>query len=219
MIPARAMALRPRPPDELLTVEGLMTDTFVPAPEVHAWVLEQYLDPKGSLYYAGHQPLANATLAFLWTNCQFRRRTKTVVGQADLVSNLHGSATVWTRARAEQQLRAWFPEPPDFLITLDAVFADQAEDAAFAALIDHELCHCVQATDEFGAPRFNKMTSQPIWAVRGHDVEEFVSVVERFGVEAAGQAAIDFVIAASKTPLIGPARLAQACGTCLRLVA
>jgi hypothetical protein len=51
--------------------------------------------------------------------------------------------------------------------------------------------------------------------MRGHDVEEFVDVVRRFGIQAAGEAATDMVIAAAQKPEIAEARLAQACGTCM----
>lgn len=131
-----------------------------------------------------------------------------------------GRSGKWMRARGEQQLREWFDDVPDFVLTFDALYAGEADDASFCALVDHELFHRSPAKDEFDQPKFNKATGQAIWAIKGHDVEEFTAVVRRFGIQAAGEKATDFVIAASKKPEIAAAKVAQACGTCdVRLVA
>jgi hypothetical protein len=53
--------------------------------------------------------------------------------------------------------------------------------------------------------------------MRGHDVEEFVGVVARYGAEATGVAAI--VDAAKAGPTIGRASIAGVCGTCSLKVA
>ena len=125
-------------------------------------------------------------------------------------------STGWQKARAVQQIHEWFGDLPDFLLTFDALYAAQVDDSSFCALVDHELYHCAQAEDEFGMPKFNSSTGEPVWAMRGHDVEEFVGVVRRFGIEAAGDVATDLVIAASREPEVAPARLSQACGTCTK---
>lgn len=53
--------------------------------------------------------------------------------------------------------------------------------------------------------------------MRGHDVEEFVGVVRRYGARAAGvQAMVD---AASAGPQIAAVKIAQAYGTCRLRVA
>ena len=84
-------------------------------------------------------------------------------------------------------------------------------------MLDHELYHFAQATDRFGAPRFNEATGRPRFCIKRHDVEEFVGVVRRFGV--LGESMTSLMIAASEAPEVAPAKLAQSCGTCLRLVA
>lgn len=205
---------RPRPPADLVSVEGLVApDSFVPAPELEQWIRAAFLDESGPLYAAEHAHLTHATIGCLWTNAENSKAGRRIVGQAEMPSRANKGGK-WQKARADQQLREWFGTMPDFLITIDALHAADCDDASFAALVDHELCHCAQAVDEFGMPRFNEVTGSPVWTIRGHDVEEFVSVVRRFGIQAAGEAATELVIAAAQKPLIAPAKLAQACGTC-----
>lgn len=103
---------------------------------------------------------------------------------------------------------------PDFIITIDAAWWLQASDAEACALVEHELYHCAQDRDEYGAPKFNKQTGRPVFAMRGHDVEEFIGVVRRYGADAAGIRAL--IEAAEAGPEIAAASIAQCCGTCLR---
>jgi hypothetical protein len=217
---------RPRAPDDLVSMEGMMADRFVPDPAVEEWLRFMYVNEPGDigkptpLHNPDHAHLRQARLGVLWTNCENRRRARRIVGQAEMPSRSGGGTVgVWQRARMHQQLGEWFGCTPDFLITLDAVACSSLEDASFCALIDHELYHCAQQLDEFGQPKFDKVTGKPLWSLKGHDVEEFVGVVRRFGIEAAGRAATDLVIAAAGKPEVGPARVAQACGTCLRVAA
>lgn len=92
----------------------------------------------------------------------------------------------------------------------------QAGDAEFCALVEHELYHCGQERDAFGAPKF-RQSGLPAFTMRGHDVEEFVGVVRRYGADASGVR--DLVEAASHEPTIARASIAQACGTCMLRVA
>lgn len=118
----------------------------------------------------------------------------------------------WAKARAEQQVREWFGFIPDFILTFSAPYATHASDAEFCALVEHELYHCGQERDEWDAPKFRK-SGLPAFTMRGHDVEEFVGVVRRYGADASGVR--DLVEAASHEPLIARASIAQACGTCM----
>lgn len=206
---------RPRPPEALLTMEALTApDRFVPAPELADWLKAAFVDPAGELHDPDHAHLANASLACLWTTAENRRQMRRIVAQAEIpAQSLRGSR--WAKARAEQQLLEWFGTPPDFLLTFDALHAAEVDDVVFCALCDHELRHCAQAEDEYGAPRFNRETGEPVFALRGHDVSEFVGTVRRFGIEAAGPEATEMVIAAAQKPQIARAAIAQACGTCL----
>lgn len=214
-----AITTRPRPPADLVSMTGLMVDRFVPALDVLEWIRACYLSEHGALYGEHHQHLNDAGIGILWTNCPNSRHGKRVVGETELGQNVGARSGLWARARAEQQLLEWFGGTPDFIITLDALHADECDDATFAALIDHELEHAAQALDEYGSPKFDKITGKPKFALKAHDVSEFVSVVRRFGIEAAGPEAVDFVLAAAQPPELGRAKVAQACGNCLRLVA
>lgn len=209
---------RPQPPDELIHSEGLTApDTFIPAPDVSDWIDTAFLAEDGPLYTPIHEHLRDAEIAVLWTNAPYTKAQKRIVGQAEMPLQSFRAGR-WARGRAEQQLREWFSVMPDFLLTFDAFHAVDCDDATFCALVDHELCHCAQAIDSFGMPKFGE-NGQPIFAIRGHDVSEFTSVVQRFGIQAAGPEAVDFVIAAAQQPEIGPAKLGAACGTCVRLAA
>lgn len=70
---------------------------------------------------------------------------------------------------------------PDFLITLNEAWWEQASDLEREILVVHELHHCAQALDEFGSPKFRKSDGSPVLAIQGHDVEEFSAVVARYG--------------------------------------
>lgn len=72
----------------------------------------------------------------------------------------------WQKARQEQQMREWFGDEPTYLITLAA---------DYCALVEHELYHITQATDEYRAPKFTQ-DGLPKLYLSGHDVEEFVGV-------------------------------------------
>lgn len=73
-----------------------------------------------------------------------------------------------------------FGRMPDFLIVLDLGYWMDATPEQREILVFHELAHCVQKEDAFGAPKFDK-DGHPVWGLKGHDVEEFTSVVARYG--------------------------------------
>jgi hypothetical protein len=72
--------------------------------------------------------------------------------------------------------------------------------------------------DDFGQPAFDK-EGNPKIAIRGHDVEEFVGVVARYGVGHPDGKLAQMVAAVSRGPGASPLRIAQACGTCMLKVA
>lgn len=198
---------RPYPPNEVLALNAW--GTFRPAPEVDQWVRDAIIDPLGVVYNDDHQHLDQASIGFLWTSAGCSSKGRTVLGMAEIPSF---RCNQWQKARQEQQIREWFEGMPDFIITLDAFHCNDATDLEFLALVEHELYHCAQAEDEFGAPRFNKQTGEPIWTMRGHDVEEFVGVVRRYGAVSAEVQ--DLVIAAANKPEVARINVARACGTC-----
>jgi hypothetical protein len=206
---------RPFPPDEImedLETEGL----FLPAPDVAAWMFATFIMPGALLLNEGHGHLVNARIGVLWTNVGNKRQGRIVAGTAGIP---HVQGDRWVKAMYEFQLRQWFGSVPDFLITVSAQIADQMSDASFCALCEHELYHCGQAVDDFGLPRFSRTTGEPIFTVRGHDVEEFVGVVQRYGPGAASAHVMDLVKAARGLPSVAEADIAAGCGTCLARVA
>lgn len=128
---------------------------FMPAHEVGTWIRSTFLDEDGSLFNQDHVHLRDAMLGVLWTSYPCTRQGMTVLGMAEMPMFRCGA---WQKGRQEQQLCEWFGDIPDFLITLDAGYCEQASDAEFCALVEHELYHCAQAKNEFGLPRFNKDT-------------------------------------------------------------
>jgi hypothetical protein len=123
----------------------------------------------------------------------------------------------WSKARARLQVEQWFGTVPDFIMTLDANYCTQCSDDEFCALVEHELYHMAQERDPFGMPKFSAATGKPVFGMRGHDVEEFIGVVRRYGADAAHVRAL--VDAANAGPTVARVHIAQACGTCqLRVV-
>lgn len=48
------------------------------------------------------------------------------------------------------------------------------------ALLDHEMMHAARKFDDDGDPVIDSKM-RPVWRVRGHDIEEFTSIVDRHG--------------------------------------
>jgi hypothetical protein len=141
------------------------------------------------------------------------RRGRLILGTCQL---LPPSGDKWSVGRSLAQLAEWFEEMPDFLITLYAPACGEMDDASFMALLEHELYHAAQKRGEEGDPMFNRETGKPVWAIRGHDVEQFVGVVRRYGARASGVS--ELVDAAINGPEIVAARVSIVCGNCLRMV-
>ncbi|CRI56393.1 hypothetical protein CCOS191_1857 [Pseudomonas sp. CCOS 191] len=179
-----------------------------PAPEVGEWVQAAILSEAGELHNPDHAHLADAPLRFLWASACFEKQGRTVVGQAEAVMFRAGG---WQKARQEQQMIDWFGEVPGFVITLAADYCSQCSDTEFCALIEHELYHIAQKLDQYGAPKFTQ-DGLPSLTLRGHDVEEFVGVVRRYGASHDVQQLID---AASRPPEVAKINISRACGTCL----
>lgn len=203
---------RPAPPQHLLEQMFL---TFAPAPEVLEWLKAEILDETGKLHNPEHQHILSVDLAVLWASGPSRSKGKTVIGTAEEVLF---RASQWVKGRQEQQMRDWFGRVPDYLITLDAGYCARCSDTAFCALVEHELYHIAQKRDEFGSPAFTK-DGEPKIEITGHDVEEFVGVVRRYGIGDPGGALAQLAAAARSAPEVGEREIAGACGTCLMRVA
>jgi len=188
--------------------EFLPFTKIIPAPEVLEWTTQQILSADGLLHNADHGHLIDADIRFMWASSAFTKKGRTVLGQAEEVAMRAGG---WQKARMEQQMHEWFGGVPGYIITLAADFCAQCTDLEFCALVEHELYHIAQLTDEFGAPAFTR-EGQPKLTMRGHDVEEFVGVVRRYGASDEVQQLIE---AAAERPEVAKLDIARACGTCM----
>lgn len=195
---------RPFPPQAL----GIVDDFAPDQDGLGAWARKMFIDEDGPLCNPRHEHLRNATIGWLWTTAECSNRDRMVAGECQLVAPPQRK---WGSARSAWQLRQWFGDLPDFIITISAPFAAQADDWSFCALIEHELCHAAQDVDPFGMPRFGN-EGQPLFRMVAHDVEEFNDVVERYGARATGVEAM--VRLANAGPTIGLAQMAVACGSC-----
>lgn len=204
--------MRPHPPVKLL--EDWASPAFVPSDELADWAISTFVADDGGLANPEHVHLQHAQIGMLWTNVPNGRHGQRVVGQAEPGNPM--AMGRWAKARAVQQVERWFGRVPDFIITLDAIYAAGCGDAEFCALVEHELYHCGQERDAIGAPKFRKGTGLPAFTMRGHDVEEFVGVVRRYGVGAGAGQTLALVEAAQRGPEIAGVNLAHACGTCVR---
>lgn len=196
---------KPTPPEDLLRVTSI---NLIPAPEVWEWIQREILAETGSIHNVEHAHLIDASIGVLWASSGFAKQGRVVLGQAEQVIFRAGG---WQKARQEQQMREWFGEEPDYLITLAADYCNQCTDTEFCALVEHELYHIAPATDQYGAPKFTQ-EGLPKLQMRGHDVEEFVGVVRRYG---AGEDVQQLIDAASRPPEVAKINISRACGTCL----
>lgn len=201
---------RPCPPAALLELSEF-SDLYIrltPAPEVWEWMQAEILTDTGSIHNEDHAHLIDADIRVMWASAAFNKKGRTVVGQAEQVAFRAGG---WQKARMEQQMMDWFGDVPTYIITLAADYCAQCSDADFCALVEHELYHIAQAKDQYGAPKFTQ-EGLPKLEMRGHDVEEFVGVVRRYGASPDVQELVD---AANKPAEVGKLDISRACGTCL----
>ncbi|QZP24147.1 putative metallopeptidase [Pseudomonas mosselii] len=196
---------RPMPPAELLESPFLI---LAPAPEVWEWIQAEILSATGSIHNEEHAHLIDANIGVLWASSSFSKKGRSVLGQAEQLMIRAGG---WQKARQEQQMRAWFGGEPEFLITLAGDYCAQCSEAEFCSLVEHELYHIGHKLDKYGSPAFGD-DGMPKLEMRGHDVEEFVGVVRRYGASHDVQQLID---AASRPPEVAKINISRACGTCL----
>jgi hypothetical protein len=198
------------PPSSLIELSELSDFgiRLTPAPEVWEWIQGEILADSGSIHNEDHAHLIDADIAVMWASASFEKQGRRVLGQAEQVAFRTGG---WQKARMEQQMFEWFGGVPTFIITLAADYCSSCSDTEFCALIEHELYHLAQATDKYGQPAFTQ-DGAPKLKLQGHDVEEFVGVVRRYGASAQVQEMVD---AAQQPPEVAKINIARACGTCL----
>lgn len=200
----------PSPPSEILDP---LTERFIPSEVLRNWVTDTFISDDASLHNPQHFHLQSADMGFLWTNVENVKKGRLIIATAE-AGNPQGAMGKWARSKAVMQVTEWFRDVPDFIITIYAPWWDQASNINRCALIEHELFHCAQDKDEFGQPKFNKSTGRPSFAIRGHDLEEFIGVVKRYG--AVSDDVRELVDAANQKPQVSDADINRLCGTCAR---
>jgi len=201
---------RPMPPESLFNYDP--AHTFEPSLELAGWVRQHILEESGKLFNPDHVHLLDANIGYLWAGMPNERKGQRVIGMAEELTFRCGR---WQKYRQEMQFAQWFDTPlPDYIITLDAAFCENCSDIDFCALVEHELYHIRQQLDAFGVPKFSKSTGRPMLELRGHDVEEFVGVVRRYGAGSPDGKLEELVQAANSKPEVSKANISAACGTC-----
>lgn len=135
--------------------------------------------------------LESASIDFLFRNEPKMKHTHAVLGTA-CMPRVNGELS----PLFDWLLECRLGRMPDFLIVLDAGYWSTANARSREILTYHELCHCVQSVDAYGAPRFSKTTGLPIFAISPHDIEEFDAVVRRYGAHTDGLQ--QFILAATE---------------------
>lgn len=200
--------IRPMPPADMA-----ITGEFRAAPDLTDWLMSAFIAPDATMLNTDHAHLRDAHIGCLWTNVPNNRQMRTVLATAEMPTFRYGA---WQKARQEQQMMEWFGDIPDFVLTFGADWAETASDIKFCAVAEHELLHCAQAIDGFGMPKF-KSDGRPSYAIKGHDVEEFVGVVRRYG--AVDPMVREMVEAAKFAPQVPMIDIARSCGTCMTAAA
>ena len=180
---------------------------FRPAPEVFEWMKSSFINDDAALCNPDHWHLRLANIGVLWTNVEAKRNQ---IGIAGMAEKPMPQGNKWAMERQKHQFQRWFGTVPDFIITLSAPYAARCSDAQFCALVEHELYHCAFERGKFGGPKFGK-DGRPKYAILGHDVEEFVGIVARYGAGNASGATARLVEAAGRTPIITDAQIEAVC--------
>lgn len=211
----------PTPPDDLQE-EGFM---FVAAPELHRFIVEAFIQPDGPFHRDEYAILAEARIGVQWTNMPKNKGMVEWAAQAEIIN---ASGDAWSKGIDWMVMADWFgdwwtPDQgdegdlPNFRLTFYGPSWMESNVTGRCATIAHELRHCAQKLDRNGEPRFD-MDDRPVWGIRAHDVETFVSVVEDFGAETERNVK-ELVAAALRAPRFPGALVEGICGTCGRIAA
>lgn len=207
---------RPFPPTDLLDqAEQEEAIRLAPAPELKEWVVKNWLTVGGELHNPDHDHIAELLhdneqfLAFAWASSAAVAKKRMVLGQCEKVMFNQGG---WKKARQEQQMRDWYGFVPQYLITIDATYCEQANDRDFCRLIEHELYHIGVERDEDGEVIYSDHTGLPKHYLAGHDVEVFFGEIRQHGVDSSVQRLLDI---AKNAPFASETNIAACCGNCV----
>ncbi len=207
---------RPFPPSDLIDqAEEEEAIRLAPAPELKEWVFKNWLTLGGELHNPDHDHIAELLhdneefLAFAWASSAAVAKKRMVLGQCEKVMFNQGG---WKKARQEQQMRDWFGFVPQYLITVDAAFCEQASDREFCRLIEHELYHIGVERDEDGEIIYSDHTGLPKHYLAGHDVEVFFGETKRWGADESVKRLLEV---AKNAPFVSETNIAACCGNCV----
>jgi hypothetical protein len=120
---------------------------------------------------------AGVTLAFLLRGGEWRQGSRSILGACCMP----GAGTGALQGLLLQLLDDTLGYDPTYVVVLNEDWWSEATPLQREALVFHEVLHCEHAKDQYGTPRYNKITGLPVPGTRAHSLEEFQSVVERYG--------------------------------------
>jgi hypothetical protein len=183
-----------------------------PAPEAAEWLKQMFVLDGAPLMNPDHEHMRKVDLVCLWTNVEFEDGGMPIVGMAEIV-NVNGKP--WPRAEKTDHLCMLHGNIPQARIWLYAPAWATCSHWRACAVGEHELYHYAHKHDGEGDPMFDDL-DRPVLTKRAHDVEEFVGVMVRYGVDNCAGRSRAFVEAALQKPLFAPPTLeaaaACACG-------
>jgi hypothetical protein len=198
---------RPQPPEHLHEV-GFQIEL---ANEFVDWLRATFIDEGAQHYHPVHEHLRRVDIVALWTNVEYEDALVPVAAAAEIIK-VNGKP--WARAERIDHLCLLHGRVPQARIWLHAPTLVAYDDGSFMATSEHELLHFAHKRNKEGEPMFDD-EERPVLTKRGHDVGEFVHIMERYGTAACGGRTKEFITASRMGPLITGAQIAAACGTCL----
>jgi hypothetical protein len=168
-----------------------------------------FIDEDGPLHNPEHEHLDKATIGFAWAPEENSRNMRRILGQTELMPPM--AMGKWQRGRAIAQMADWFGEPPRLPHHDRQSSPPASTTPASAPSSSTSSTIAPRRRTRFGHPKFHRDTGEPMWGIRGHDVEEFVGVVARYGTEATGTTDL---VKAGAARRWSRWRRRLACGTC-----
>lgn len=115
-----------------------------------------------------HEHLQDARVLYLFTTAQRRRCDRVVLGTAQKANPIQRYLSRKAQEVADDEVAF----AADFIILISYLDWQIAGDTEREALVYHELCHC----------GLKVKNGKRTWVLRGHDVEEFAAVIQRYGL-------------------------------------
>lgn len=161
----------------------------MPKEKLRIWEASEAKDLAEGLIPKYHEHLEQAKILYLFTNQERKKCDRVRLASAAKVSGLQ---KYLSSLHLSDDLDApAVDHGADFVILIDGVIWERLTPAQRLALIDHELCHAGWVDNEDGGRFF----------LRGHDLEEFVAVVERHGLWKSDVQMMDAVMRQLPLPL------------------